>query len=127
MASPLTETEKDALAIAIAEGRIIRLRDRIARLRPSRQASEIYESLLETLEQSLELRRERLARRQSDLVAYRCYMMTGDHIKGVEVLRCPDDAEAMVRGADLLDARPERESVEIWDRSRLVGRVVRPG
>lgn len=103
------------------------MRDRVARLKNSGRRSEVYETLLETLEQSLELRKARLTRHQSELVGYRCYMMVDNHIRAVEVLRCPDDAEAMVRAADLLDAKPGHESVEIWDRSRLVGRVVRRG
>lgn len=127
MTGPLTDAEKEALAVSVAEGRILRLRNRIARLKDGQRPTETYESLLQTLDESLELRKQRLARHKSDLVGYRCYLMAGEHIAAVEVLRCPDDAEAMVRASDLLDAKPEFGSAEVWDRSRLVGRVVRPG
>ena len=91
----------------------IRLRNRIARLKSGERLTEVYENLLQSMEESLELRKQRLERRRSDLPGYRCYLMNGGHIVAVEVIRCPDDAEAKVRAADLLDAKPEHEDVEI--------------
>jgi hypothetical protein len=56
---------------------------------------------------------------------YRCYLMTGESIRAVEILDCADDADAISRAAALLQARPEHQNIEIWEGPRMVARVPR--
>ncbi|HEV8390336.1 MAG TPA: hypothetical protein VGQ35_10860 [Dongiaceae bacterium] len=48
-----------------------------------------------------------------------------DRIKSVEAVECASDAEAMAKAAQILEGNPDVEAVEIWDRTRLVGRAPR--
>ena len=56
---------------------------------------------------------------------YRCYLMTGENIYGVQNLEGADDAEVIAKAAMLLLAKPEHQSIEIWDGKRMVARVPR--
>jgi hypothetical protein len=57
---------------------------------------------------------------------YRCYLCDGrDKIRAVETAECATDAETFVRAAALLEEHDTCDSVEIWNGSRLVGRVPR--
>jgi hypothetical protein len=56
---------------------------------------------------------------------YRCYLMTGENIYGVQNLEGTDDAEVIAKAAMLLLAKPEHQSIEIWDGKRMVARVPR--
>ena len=55
---------------------------------------------------------------------YRCYLMSGERIFGVQNLEGADDAD-VVKAAALLKSKPEHQSVEIWAGSRMVARVPR--
>jgi hypothetical protein len=55
--------------------------------------------------------------------AYRCYLMSGGHIRAVQIVECADDAEVMLKAAALLDAHPEHQNVEIWDGKRMVAHL----
>ena len=56
---------------------------------------------------------------------YRCYLMTGETIYGVQNLEGADDAEVVVKAAVLLKSKPEHQTIEIWDGKRMVARVPR--
>ena len=56
---------------------------------------------------------------------YRCYLMTGENIYGVQKFEGTDDAEVIAKAAMLLLAKPEHQSIEIWDGKRMVARVPR--
>jgi len=56
---------------------------------------------------------------------YRCYLMTGETIYGVQNLEGTDDAEVITKAAALLHSKPEHQSIEIWDGKRMVARVPR--
>jgi hypothetical protein len=56
---------------------------------------------------------------------YRCYLMTGENIYGVQNLEGADDAEVVTKAAALLHSKPEHQSIEIWDGKRMVARVPR--
>lgn len=56
---------------------------------------------------------------------YRCYLMTGENIYGVQNLDGADDAEVVAKAAALLQSKPEHQSIEIWDGKRMVARVPR--
>jgi hypothetical protein len=60
------------------------------------------------------------------MAGYRCYLCDGlDKIRAVETAECATDAEAFIRAAALLEEHDTCDSVEIWNGSRLVGRVPR--
>ena len=57
--------------------------------------------------------------------AYRCYLMSGESIHGVQILECAGDTEIVVQAAALLADHPEHQKIEVWDGARLVARVPR--
>ena len=59
------------------------------------------------------------------MAGYRCYLMTGENIYAVQHLEGADDAEVIAKAAVLLQRKPEHQSVEIWDGTRMVARVPR--
>ena len=59
------------------------------------------------------------------MTGYRCYLMTGENIYGVQHLDGVDDAEVITKAAVLLLSKPEHQSIEIWDGKRMVARVPR--
>src|SRR5215470_8795529 len=122
MTESLTEVEKQILRIAQSEERIARLKNRVERLKAGNRPAHAYEALLKTMQEGLALMKERLARLTAP-VTYRCYLMTGEHIQGVRILQCIDDAEVVTRAAELLDASPEHSGVEVWQGKRLVERI----
>jgi hypothetical protein len=59
------------------------------------------------------------------MAGYRCYLMTGENIYGVQTLEGADDAEVVAKAAALLQSKPEHQSIEVWDGKRMVARVPR--
>jgi hypothetical protein len=59
------------------------------------------------------------------MAGYRCYLMTGENIYGVQHLEGLDDAEVITKAAVLLLSKPEHQSIEIWEGKRMVARVPR--
>ena len=57
--------------------------------------------------------------------AYRCYLMSGESIHGVQIFEGADDAEIMLKAAALLSDHPEHQKIEVWDGARLVARMPR--
>lgn len=56
---------------------------------------------------------------------YRAYLINGDgRITDVEIIAAPTDEAAVERGRELLRTYPIHDSVEVWDRARMVARVV---
>ena len=56
---------------------------------------------------------------------YRCYLMSGDNFQAVQTYECANDAEVILKATALLDSKPEHQTVEIWQGSRLVTRIPR--
>ena len=124
MAEPLNDVEKQALRIAQCEARIERLENTIASLKSAGHPTQTYEALLETMRASLVLHKEHLSRHSAPII-YRCYLMSGEHIKGVRVIECVNDRDVLLRAGELLETYPEHEMVEIWQGRRLVASVPR--
>ena len=57
--------------------------------------------------------------------AYDGLPLTGETIRGVEIVDCPDDADAIVKAASLFNEKPEYPDIEIWQEKRMVGRIPR--
>lgn len=56
---------------------------------------------------------------------YRCYLADeADRIRAVQNLTCEDDAAAMLQAEQILAASTHRVA-EIWQRSRMVGKLVK--
>jgi hypothetical protein len=51
--------------------------------------------------------------------------MTGENIYGVQNLEGADDAEVIAKAAALLRSKPEHQSIEVWNGTRMVARVPR--
>ena len=124
MVGPVSEAERQIRQIQESESRILRLQNRIRRLKAGGRQIEQYESLLASLEEALVLRKERLSQLTAP-VKYRCYLMSNNHIRSVRVLECADDAQVVVNATAVLEAHPEHDSAEIWNRQRIVARIPR--
>ena len=59
------------------------------------------------------------------MAGYRCYLMTGKNIYGVQHLDGLDDSEVITKAAVLLLSKPEHQSIEIWEGKRMMARVPR--
>ena len=51
--------------------------------------------------------------------------MSGDSIHAVQTFECADDAEVILKGWSLLEAKPEHQAIEIWEGKRMVARLAR--
>jgi hypothetical protein len=51
--------------------------------------------------------------------------MSGDGIQAVQTFECADDAEVILKGWSLLEAKPEHPAIEIWEGKRMVARLAR--
>jgi hypothetical protein len=125
MVEPLSDVEKAILRVREAEELVAQQRERVAQFKKQGQASEASETLLRTLEESLRLTRAHLRRLTTPVIGYRCYLMSGERIHGVQMFECRDDAEVILKASDLLESRPEFQNIEIWEGARLVARVPR--
>ena len=125
MAESISDIERQMLEIAAAEGRIEQLRVRIDLLKTAGQETQTYDSLLEAMISNLVPRNERLSRLATASISYRCYLMRGPHMPAMRILECADDAEAVAKVAELLDALPEHDCAEIWNGGRIVARIPR--
>jgi hypothetical protein len=55
---------------------------------------------------------------------YRCYLLDGDRIAGVKIVKCVNDADAQIEAGKIL-AASSYKAIEIWDRSRKVSMISR--
>ena len=55
--------------------------------------------------------------------SYRCYLMSGEHIKAVRSYEDSNEGEVILRAHELLKANPQHQAIEIWQGSRLVARL----
>ena len=125
MTYPLSDIERAILRVKEAEERVAGQRSRIAQLKERARPIEMSERLLQTLETNLGLMRAHLDRLRAPPKGYRCYLMTGEAIRGVQMFECPDDAEVIIKAATLLQSKPEFQNIEVWEGKRLVGRIPR--
>jgi hypothetical protein len=125
MIHALSDIERVILRVKEAEERIAEQRSRIAQLKERGRPIEMSERLLQTLETSLGLMKAHLGRLTAPPKGYRCYLMTGETIRGVQMFECPDDAEVIIKAAALLESKPEFQNAEVWEGKRLVGRIPR--
>ena len=51
--------------------------------------------------------------------------MSGETIQGVQIFECTDDAAVIVKATALLNAKPEHQTIEVWDGKRMVRRIPR--
>jgi hypothetical protein len=51
--------------------------------------------------------------------------MSGENIQAVQNHECADDAEVILKGWALLEAKPEHQAIEIWEGKRMVARLTR--
>jgi hypothetical protein len=56
---------------------------------------------------------------------YRCYLMTGEHIRAVQNFECDNDAEVILKAAALLQSQPQHQKLEVWQDKRLVAHIPR--
>jgi hypothetical protein len=56
---------------------------------------------------------------------YRCYLIRGEHIAAHEIIKCDDDAAAVVEADRILSATTSYTQVEVWDRARMVSFISR--
>jgi len=124
MVHALSEVEKAILKVQDAERRVEDQRERVAQLRAIGSSAEMAERILWTLQTSLGLMKAHLGRLTAPTMVYRCYLMTGDTVHRVEIVDCPDDAEAFVRAASLFDVLDQHD-IEIRQGKRIVGRIPR--
>ena len=59
------------------------------------------------------------------MAGYRCYLMSGEHIRAVQTYECADDAAVILKASEFLEAHPEHASVEIWEGKRFVASFTR--
>ncbi|HET6159472.1 MAG TPA: hypothetical protein VFE34_14095 [Dongiaceae bacterium] len=58
------------------------------------------------------------------MVSYRWRIIDEkEHVTSVEAIDCTSDADAMVKAAQILERNPDAGAIEVWDRTRLVGRA----
>jgi hypothetical protein len=58
------------------------------------------------------------------VTVYRCYLMSGERINGMQIIDCSDD-EVTARAATLLSSRLEHLGIVIWHDDRLIVRIPR--
>lgn len=121
----LSDLEKTLIRASEAQERVTALVDRIERLKAAGVPTTVYEQLLRTLQSSLHLMQAHIRRSTDDLVGYRCYFMSGEHIHAVRVVECADDAEVVLKASEMLETHPQYQAVEVWERKRLVAQVPR--
>lgn len=56
---------------------------------------------------------------------YRCYLLTNDHIVGVEKIEAIDDDAALLRAGEILFTR-SYSAAEVWCGSRQVALIGKP-
>src|SRR5690349_15524025 len=101
MAAPLSDTERAILRLSRTNANISRVEERIAHRRELNLASDLYEQFLTNLQDIRSIRQARLDHLSKPKVTYRCYLMVGERIRGVEVLHCHGDAEVIIEAARL--------------------------
>lgn len=122
---PLSEQEMSTLRLAEAQERVTALSDRIERLKAEGSSTVLYEQLLRTLQSSLHLMQAHVRRLANVSISYRCYLMRGERIHGVQIIGAPDDAEVLIKAGALLKEHPEHPTIEVWEGKRLVARLAR--
>ena len=53
---------------------------------------------------------------------YRCYFLSGDHIRAAENIEALDDAGAILKAEEMIAAN-SFPAIDIWQEARLVGRT----
>jgi hypothetical protein len=95
------------------------------RHREAHLPTEPYEHFLRNLRTIRSFRQKEFDYLSKPAIDYRCYLMIGQSIRGVEVVHCRQDADAILEAAKLLDSKSEFDLVEIWAGARIVGRFPR--
>jgi hypothetical protein len=57
------------------------------------------------------------------VASYRCFLVSGERIRSVQVLECADDAEVGLKATALLESKPDHQGIEIWQAGRFVVRI----
>jgi len=57
--------------------------------------------------------------------SYRCCLMSGEHIQGVQTIECRDDAEVLIKAAAILKARVEHQGIKVWQGAHVVALIPR--
>lgn len=57
------------------------------------------------------------------VTTYRCFLVSGERIRSIQIFECASDSEVGVKATALLNSKPEHQGIEIWQAGRLVVRI----
>lgn len=57
------------------------------------------------------------------MTTYRCFLVSGQRIRSVEIFDCADDAEVRLKATAVLRSKPDHQGAEIWQAGRFVARI----
>ena len=122
---PSSELEQALARLRDAQERAGLMKDRIEAWKAKGIATGLYEQILRELNASMELMQARVRRLSDQFITHRCYLMSGEHIRGVKVLDAISDAEVLIKVGQFLKDHPEHSLIEVWEAKRLVARLTR--